>query len=282
MDKDIINNLYSDARLSDCTLDFLETIKFKKFELENNERFELISFVNSNYNVLKNIFKAKYETGFSKKYKLNNDYDKNYLDDLNDKRKSVRKYSDIPLSLDQLSFFLKRFYCTIGTESYNLNEGNLIRDKRNIASGGGIYPTEIFIYNQKIKEIPCGIYRYDVFNFELELIRESTPEDKSTFYNILMTDENRKSVIDYRNSSIFLIFTTIINKQSFKYQDFAIPLSLIEIGQFIHSAYLSCASLNIGCCPFGSIINDDMNEFLELRNPLHYPIICMSLGNNIE
>ncbi|OXA73264.1 hypothetical protein B0A58_11915 [Flavobacterium branchiophilum NBRC 15030 = ATCC 35035] len=75
-----------------------------------------------------------------------------------------------------------------------------------------------------------------------------------------------------------MLLTTIINKHSFKYQDFGMFLSFVDVGQLVHSAYLSSSALNLACCASGGILNDELNSYLDLRNPLHHPALCLILG----
>ena len=199
---------------------------------------------------------------------------------INKKRKSIRKYSQKPLIFEELCSFLNLFYSITGNEDINFHGEILNRKIRNIASGGSLYPTEIYIINNRIEDIKKGAYRYNVINAQLELLVEfDTDKVRKDFLSIIMHDEIRKSNIDFDNASAFILFSSVLNRVSSKYQDFGVALSLIEVGQFIHSAYLSAAALDLGCCPFGGILNDKMREFLNIDNFLHYPVLCMSLGN---
>ena len=179
-----------------------------------------------------------------------------------------------------MSDFLKSFYSITGNEEFIFKNEVVNRKIRNIASGGSLYPTEIFIVNNKVKELPTGAFRYNVHNSELELIKNfNIEENKKLFYEAMMKTENNTVTMDMENTSFFIIFSSVINKHSFKYQDFGVVLSLIEIGEFIHSAYLTSSALDIGCCAYGGFLNNKMSELLELSNPLHLPLICMAVGN---
>jgi SagB-type dehydrogenase family enzyme len=284
MNQTKISNLFSEHRLKDSTLEFLESTKFLKHHLDTPEKFELISYVNNNPETIKKIFNSYYETGFCETISLvssNNITEKqnNFLK-INQERKSTRKFSEIPVSFNILSDFLKSFYSITGNEEFTFKNEVVNRKIRNIASGGSLYPTEIFIINNKIKELPTGAFRYNVHNSELELIKNfNIGENKKLFYEAMMKTENNKVTMDMENTSFFIIFSSVINKHSFKYQDFGVVLSLIEIGEFIHSAYLTSSALDIGCCAYGGFLNNKMSELLELSNPLHLPLICMAVGN---
>jgi SagB-type dehydrogenase family enzyme len=282
MNHDIALNFYSDARLSSVALDFLEHIKFQPYNLQTYDKFELINFVNNDIQLLKKIFSSNFEVGFCETIDLvkstnNTELYDNFLK-INQLRKSIRKYSETPITFSELSDFLNLFYSITGNEEINFNGETLNRKIRNIGSGGSLYPTEIYVINNRIEEIKKGAYHYNVVNNQLELITEFDEEIKKNFFKLIMHDENRKSTIDFDNTSVFIVFTSVINKLSSKYQDFGVALSLIEVGQFVHSAYLSAATLDLACCPFGGILNDNMRDFLEINNSLHYPVMCMSIG----
>ena len=143
-----------------------------------------------------------------------------------------------------------------------------------------MYSTEIFFVNNKMLEIPKGVYRYNVYTFQLELIKEiKTEEEMNNLYLIFMKTPGKNQTTDFENASGFVIFSSIFNKHSFKYKDFGILLSLVENGEFIHAAYLACAALEIGCCIYGGLLSDKMNDYLDLRNPLHLPLTYMTIGN---
>ena len=55
MKQETILNLFSQHRLKDSTLEFLESLKFLKYQMETPEKFELISYVNSSPNIVKKI-----------------------------------------------------------------------------------------------------------------------------------------------------------------------------------------------------------------------------------
>ncbi|WP_413512041.1 SagB/ThcOx family dehydrogenase [Myroides odoratus] len=275
-------NLVAEHRLNESTLDFLECIKFKQYDKESLEKFSLIAYVNNNPKLQKKIHESQYEMGFCKTYAL---LPTPYpsvsflnLTQLNTKRKSVRQFSEIPLSLQNISEFFNLFYTLTGKDDFNFNGIEITRSTRNIASGGGLYPTEIYLINHRMSEIPLGAYHYNVVDFNLELIKElKTQEELQSFYALIMKSET--SSLDFENTSAFVVFSSVFNKQSFKYKDLGIALSLVELGEFIHAAYLSVAALDLGCCVFGSFLSNQMHIFLELKNTLHQPLFCMAIGN---
>lgn len=282
MTQEDILNLLAKHQLSIPTLDFLEQIKFKKYDMESLEKFNLIAYVNNNPKLQKKIHDSYYDMGFCQTFPLlptrNPSVAFLSLDQLNKKRKSNRKFGTTPLSLQDISSFLHLFYTLTGCETFDFKGTEITRDTRNIASGGGLYPTEIYLINHRIAALPLGAYRYNVVDFKLELIQAfDTAEKWNEFYAIIMKES--ATSIDFEQASTFVVFSSILNKQSFKYKDFGVVLSLVEIGEFVHAAYLAGAALNLGCCIFGGFLSNQMNHLLELKNGLHQPFLCMAVGN---
>lgn len=286
MNIETVNNLFSDHRLSNSALDFIENLKFLAHQIDAPEKFEIITYVNYNPDITKKIFNSYYEVGLCETFPIKESGKKseeyNILTNINSQRKSIRKYNDIPVSYEKLGDFLKLFYSITGEEEITLrNDEKVTRKIRNIASGGGMYSGEIYIVNNKIEEIPKGMYRYNIYNSELELIRnfDENPEYFKAFDKAMLISSNPKGSIDHENTSFYIFYTSIINKHSFKYQDFGTLLSFIEIGELVHSAYLTASTLNLGCCAFGGFLNNRIHDLLDLKNPLHLPLMCMSVGN---
>ena len=276
-----ILNLLSEHQLSMSTLDFLEQVKFKKYDIETLDKFTLIAHVNNNPSLQKKIHNSYYEMGFCPSFPLlftrNPSPSFLSLDRLNKKRKSTRTFTERILSFQEISSFMQLFYTLTGCETVDFKGTTITRHRRNIASGGALYPTEIHLVNHRNEELPLGVYRYNVIDFKLEQIQAfDTQEKKEGFYTAIM--HSSTGAIDYDHATAFLVFSSILNKHSFKYKDFGVVLSLLELGEFVHAAYLAAAALDIGCCSFGGFLNNQMHQLLELKNGLHQPFLCMAIG----
>ncbi|MGG5506129.1 MULTISPECIES: SagB/ThcOx family dehydrogenase [unclassified Myroides] len=282
MTQEDILNLLAEHQLSEPTLAFLDQIKFKRYDRESREKFTLISYVNNNPNLQKRIYEACYDVGFCPTFSLPSERNPSAafwaLNQLNKKRKSSRTFAIEPLTLQDISGFLQLFYTLTGCEIVDFKGTEITKYTRNIASGGALYATEIYVINHRIKELPLGAYRYNVVDFTLELVKPlDTKESMNAFYETIM--KTPTAVIDFEQTSAFVVFSSILNKHSFKYKDFGVVLSLVEIGEFVHAAYLAGAALEIGCCVFGGILSNQLNELLELKSKLHQPFLCMAIGN---
>lgn len=278
-------NVLSAHQLSEHTLDFLNSIKFKKYDKESRDKFKRMAYINNSPEMMKKIMDAKYEMGFCETYVLHSipfsSQKARCLAELNQERKSVRRFGNDPINLNQVSAFFNLFYTLTGQEEFDFKGVSLTQMKRNIASGGSLYPTEIYFVNHRITELPLGVYHYNVFTFSLELIRAlPTAAEWDFFFEIIMKADS--SSIDFDQASAFVIFSSVFNKQSFKYQDFGVALSLVEVGEFIHAAYLALAALELRGCAFGGFLSKEMHQFLALKNSLHQPLFCIAIGDQLK
>ncbi|SHI49855.1 hypothetical protein SAMN05443429_10256 [Cruoricaptor ignavus] len=88
--------------------------QFLEYQIESPEKFEIITYVNQNPNIYKKIFNSQYETRICRTFPLclpemkSEDYI--HLKNINNRRKSIRKYSQEALSYSDLSDFLSIFY----------------------------------------------------------------------------------------------------------------------------------------------------------------------------
>ena len=71
-----------------------------------------------------------------------------------DNRRSRRKYTDEPLSLEELSFLL---WCTQGVQKLVRNG---LLTLRTVPSGGGMHPFETYLVVNRVTGVEPGLYRY--------------------------------------------------------------------------------------------------------------------------
>lgn len=96
--------------------------------------------------------------------------------------------------------------------------------RRFVPSGGALYPNEIYVYLQ-IKELPKGIYHYDVAHHALTLLREG---DFAAYITDVL---GKRGTIEHCFATIFI--STLFWKNFFKYHNFAYRLQGLDSGVVI-------------------------------------------------
>ena len=180
------------------------------------------------------------------------------LEDLLNIRKSTRSFSDVPLSLKDISKIL---------HSCRIVDIERDPEKRTYPSGGARFPVELYLINYNINDLNHGAYHYNMVDDSLELLLEEDLKQK------------RRDLISpfLDNPAATLIFTSVISRSEVKYGARAYPYSLLEAGHMGQNIQLACAEIGIGCCSVSGFIDKTVKEILDLDNE-ELPIYSISLG----
>ena len=260
-----IINYLNESGLSEESLDFLEQSKMTEYDvIDYSKRLNAIMgteyFMNHIVNTTQEL--SCFESVLLPTFESNSK-NANALLNINNLRKSMRSYEPEGLSLQDVSNLLNLSYSI--TDSRGPSMG--FPATRNIASGGGLYPIDIYLVNRKIVGLKQGVYAYNVNEVSLELLSEfvSEIECESIINRAFFSDQ--KKDMDYKNASAYLVLGGALNRVCFKYLDRGLRFALIDVGAIIHSIYLASASLGmIGCCAMGSYVDDLVNELIDYKS----------------
>ena len=167
-------------------------------------------------------------------------------------RRSVRRYAGRPVSLENLSTIL--FHCAgisgdtpvegVSSETVFLG-GDPKIDLRVAASGGAMYPIDLFLVALKIPELPNGVYRYVAKSHALKPIVSdcdlADPRIAAEFFPI----EIEK--VGFMFGYVYNLF-----ENARKYGDMALGFAMIEAGSIAAHVHLLCTALGLGSCDVGS------------------------------
>ncbi|MGG4398155.1 SagB family peptide dehydrogenase [Paenibacillus thiaminolyticus] len=96
--------------------------------------------------------------------------------------------------------------------------------RRFVASGGGLYPSELYLY-LKLGELPAGVYHYDAAHHRLALLREGNFDD------FLARSLGHRSDVNGCFGAAFV--STVYWKNFYKYNNFAYRLQGLDAGVLI-------------------------------------------------
>lgn len=275
-----LRNLLFEPCISDVSYDFLEQSKLYSYQAK--EYSERLHAVMSSEYFMRNISQHSYEMGFCEEFELLNTQElaplAEALHQLNQLRISQRNYkSDEHISLQELSHFLQLSYSI--TQHYD--PAMLIPPRRNIPSGGGLYPIDVYLINQHIEKLPIGIFLYDIFSFKLKLIHKfSSAEDLNQNLNKSLFT-HQKNDIAYAHASAFIILGAELERSCFKYLDRGIRWAMIEAGEITQAMYLASASLELASCAIGGFDDESMARLIGYKHPSQVTLLALSLGKGI-
>lgn len=248
-------NYVAEPGISPEGFDFLESSKLAEYDIINfSTRIPAIMGVPY---YTEQIINHTPELGFCEKTPLTVKRSENVpLMELQRKRKSVRNFDPAGMTFEDLSDLLHLSYCV------TRHDHKKAPPSRNIPSPGALFPVDFYFVNQRVQGLKKGVYYYNLHEKCLQLVSDHRTEEendtliKRAFLIDYQTD------IDFNAASGYIVLGATFNRSCFKYQDKGIRFALIDTGAIIHSIYLACTSLELGCCACGGYIDDLVDDVI--------------------
>jgi len=176
--------------------------------------------------------------------------------DLLIQRRSHRNFDEnYKISLFEISNLLYQSYgVTERTKISGFNvEGHI--GFRNVPSGGGLYPLEIYIvlFNSHIEN---GLYHYRPDTNAIEFLKQGDFADE---LNKIIQAE---PYVNMKSASCIVLTTGIIERLIIKYGDRGYRFLMQEVGFISQTISLLAESLELGSCMLGGYNDDKVNEFI--------------------
>jgi SagB-type dehydrogenase family enzyme len=176
-------------------------------------------------------------------------------------RRSVRTYTGASISQEEMSRLL--FY------SYGRTDPR--RQYRAVASGGALYPLEIYIVALRIEGLEPGIYHYAVEHHRLDVVERAVPLD--TLERCVWFDD-----IQIREAAALCVITAIFQRSTIKYQDRGYRMVLMEAGEVAQNMALLATSMGLGTCLIGGFHDDVLSDTLGIDGCDEAPLLPIVLG----
>ena len=165
-------------------------------------------------------------------------------------RRSIRSYSDEPLTLEELTWLL---WTTQGVRDIKVTEKRT-RVSRNVPSGGSLHPFETYLAVKKVEGLKPGLYRYLATSHELLELQES--------------DNLHETLSEYcgsqpwiKNAAVTFLWSFVPYRSVWRYSKGAYKL-FMEAGHICQNLYLSAESVRCGVCAIGAFDFDRTHELL--------------------
>jgi SagB-type dehydrogenase family enzyme len=184
------------------------------------------------------------------------------LEDAIKKRRSVREYKDEALNLSELSQILFSAQGITG-ELY----GTYLRTA---PSAGALYPIEVYLIVQNVKELEKGIYHYNVKEHALEFIKKG--DFKNEIFKAGIFQEM------FLSAPVILIYTAIFKRTTYKYEDRGYRYIYIEAGHIAQNVALECVSLGLASCVVGAFFDDMVNKLIGIDGKEEGTIYIQTIG----
>lgn len=179
-------------------------------------------------------------------------------------RKSHRKYSKEPLTLEELSFLL---WATQGVNEI-WRDGAATR--RVVPSAGSRHAFETYIVVNRVEGLEPGIYRYLAVEHKLYLIKEGDFEEQ-----LGTACRNQKFV---GKSAVTFLWTVVPYRCEWRYHRLAHKMIAIDVGHVCQNLYLACGAINAGACAIGAYDQDKADELLRVDGKEEFTLYIAPVG----
>lgn len=176
-------------------------------------------------------------------------------------RRSIRTFSGAPVRLDELARLL---FFTYG----RTDPGGVFRA---VASGGALYPLEVYVAAFRVDDLDAGVYHYGLETGHLDVVR---PGDCLTALKDLVYWQG----IDIDRAACAIVFTAAFRRNTIKYHDRGYRMVLMEAGEAAQNLCLVATSMNLGACLLGGFSDDPLSEFLDIDGVTEAPLLPVLVG----
>ena len=177
-------------------------------------------------------------------------------------RRSQRNTTPDPLSVRELSKIMWAAQgVTAQTGIYLL---------RTAPSAGALYPFETYLYINKVKKVPQGIYHFNVADFALERLQ------KGDFNRAFTAASLGQPVV--KRAAVVIIWTAMMLRCMVKYRNRSMRYIPMDLGHVCQNVQLAATAMDLGSCPIGAFYDDDINELLGVDGEEETVLYLVTVG----
>ncbi|MDY6932211.1 MAG: SagB/ThcOx family dehydrogenase [Halobacteriota archaeon] len=191
--------------------------------------------------------------------------DKRSFNDLLLERKSVRRYLNEPISLEELSYIL---WASTGLT----REGRGIKF-RTAPSAGALYPIETYILTNRVEGLEKGIYHYSIKDHLLEELKRGDFGEK-----MAVSALSQKMCSE---SAVVFVWTAIFFRSKWKYKERAYRYIYLDCGHIAENLALASCNLGLGSCQIGALFDDEVNKIIGVDGTFESVIYMSVVGRPV-
>ncbi|MCB2209756.1 SagB/ThcOx family dehydrogenase [bacterium] len=180
-------------------------------------------------------------------------------------RRSLRRFSDDSLSLEELSYLL---WLTQGVKS--------IDEKRNVTwrtvpSAGCRHPFETYLSVNRVDGLEPGLYRYAALEHKLLPVRlDETFNDELT--------EACSGQRHVQTSAVNFIWVAVPKRTTWRYSERSYRYLYLDAGHVCQNLHLAAESINCGICAIGAYDDNAADALMGFTPPEKFVIYLATLG----
>ena len=183
-------------------------------------------------------------------------------------RRSIRSYSDTPLSISELSFLL---WCTQGVKKIIPGTATF----RTVPSAGARHAFETYLLVNNVSGLTCGLYRFLACTHKLAVFDLDDGIADSISDSCLGQEMVREGAVTF-------IWTAVPYRMTWRYGERGYRYLLMDSGHVCQNLYLAAEAIDCGVCAIGAFDDDQINHVLALDVEEQFVIYIAALGKKID
>jgi SagB-type dehydrogenase family enzyme len=183
-------------------------------------------------------------------------------------RRSLREYSEAPLSLAELSYLL---WSTQGVS-------RVIPDRatfRTVPSAGARHALETVVLVNRVDGLEPGTYQYLALDHRLTSL-DPSPEFADRLADACL---GQKMV---RDSAATFAWVADRNRMAWRYGERGVRYLFLDAGHVCQNLYLTAESIGAGACAIGAFDDGRVNELLGLDGVERFVVYLASVGRRVD
>ncbi len=180
-------------------------------------------------------------------------------------RRSLRKYEQEPVKLEELAFMLW------ASQGITAKSGNY--SFRTTPSGGALYPVETYISVNNITDLAPGLYHFDARNFSLHRL-----SNRESGEAVAAACLDQKFMA---NSAVIFLWSAVIRRCMNKYGNRGMRYVFLDAGHICQNLLVAAEATGCGACPVAAFYDDEVNELLALDPEEETMLYAASVGKKI-
>ena len=184
-----------------------------------------------------------------------------------ERRRSLREYTENPLTLEELSFLL---WSTQGVRETLAERATF----RTVPSAGARHPLETALLANRIEGLRVRLHQYDAL--EHRMIEMPSPSD---VVDRLTTACHGQEIV--RRCAAVFIWVADSVRMTWRYGERGFRYMHLDAGHVCQNLYLAAESIGVGVCAIGAFEDDEVNRLLGLEAPERFAIYIATVGKRV-
>lgn len=182
-------------------------------------------------------------------------------------RESIRRYSDEPLTLAEISYLL---WCTQGVK-WVFDDVTF----RTVPSSGARHAIDTYLLVNRVRGLKPGLYRF----LALEHALGTVSEDEDAAGKVEKACFSQKWISE---SAVCFIWTADIYRMTWRYGERGYRDIFLDAGHVCQNLYLSAQAIDSGVCAIGAFRDEEINDLLGIDGEKRFVMYLATVGKKIE